>query len=121
MKIEATEAYNLLLTLHSYNTAKRKVLLTLAHIYPRSVSGTQLAKMTGYSTKANVLYRGPIEELETDKLILVDRLTPKLYSIRINHEHPLMNLFIELSREAGEEIRTQFLEFIDGEAKTHDR
>ncbi len=112
MIIEATDAYNLLLTLHSYNTAKRKVLLSLAHIYPRSVSGTQLAKMTGYSTKANVLYRGPIEELENDNLILVDRLTPKLYSIRINHEHHLMHLFLELCREAGEEIRSQLLNFV---------
>jgi len=119
MNIDASDAYNLLLTFHSYNTAKRKVLLTLAHIYPKSVSGTQLAKMTGYSTKANVLYRGPIEELENDELILVDRLTPKLYSIRINHEHQLMQLFITLCREAGEEIRTQFLEFINtrGEKK----
>ena len=119
MNVEATAAYNLLLTLHSYNTAKRKVLLTLAHIYPRSVSGTQLAKMTGYSTKANVLYRGPIEELEADQLILVDRLTPRLYSIRINHEHQLMALFINLCREAGEELQTQFLDFIDagGESK----
>jgi len=117
MKIEATDAYNLILTLHSYSTAKRKVLLTLAHIYPKSASGTQLAKMTGYSTKANVLYRGPIEELENDDLIIVDRLTPKLYSIRINHEQHLMKLFLALCQEAGEEIREQLLDFINVRGK----
>ena len=117
MNIEASDAYNLILTLHSYSTAKRKVLMTLAHVYPKSVSGTQLAKMTGYSTKANVLYRGPIEELENDDLIIVDRLTPKLYSIRINHEHQLMHLFIEICREAGAEISAQLLEFINAREK----
>ncbi|MFX1513756.1 MAG: hypothetical protein ACFFCQ_14325 [Promethearchaeota archaeon] len=86
---------------------KRRLLIVLGHIYPKAVSGIQLAKLSGYSTKANALYRGPLKALQEESLVLVDKLTPRLFSIRINHEHPVMELLVKLCQEHGQEIQSQ--------------
>jgi hypothetical protein len=34
-------------------------------------------------------------------MIMIDQLTPKLYAIRINNEHPLLMLLVEMCRKYG--------------------
>jgi len=107
-EIKSEVIYNLVLALSSYTEIKRKILLCLAHIYPRAVSGTQLSMMIGYSGKARTLYRGVLDHLEDDNAILLDKLTPKLYSIRINHNHPLMKVLIDLCQTYGKSLKEKY-------------
>ena len=106
--LDSQKVYDLILAFASYTEVKRKILVCLAHIYPQAVSGTQLSKMIGYSGKARTLYRGVLDRLKEDNVILLDKLTPKLFSIRINHNHHLMKLLIDLSQAHGAKSRDKF-------------
>jgi hypothetical protein len=97
------DTYDLLMSLLSLSEIQRRILISLAHIYPRAASGIQLITLIGYSGKAKSLYRGPLERLEQEELILVDRLTPRLHSIRVNHLHPLVAYLLELIEAHGTE------------------
>ncbi|MDO8124267.1 MAG: hypothetical protein Q6364_07810 [Candidatus Hermodarchaeota archaeon] len=107
------DSYDLIMSLLSLSEIQRRVLISLAHIYPKAASGKQLITLIGYSGKAKSLYRGPLERLEMEELILVDRLTPRLHSIRVNHLHPLIEFLLELIQAHGNatmELYTQALE-----------
>ncbi|MBD3404598.1 MAG: hypothetical protein GF411_00505 [Candidatus Lokiarchaeota archaeon] len=95
--------YELIQLMSSLNDTRRAILLALSHIYPRSVSGVQLSKLIGYSGKSRSLYRGVLSHLTEDKLIRIDELTPKLYAIRVNNEHPLLKVLVDLCRTYGED------------------
>lgn len=95
------DTYDLIMSLLSLSEIQRRILISLAHIYPRAASGKQLITIIGYSGKAKSLYRGPLERLEKEELILVDRLTPRLHSIRVNHLHPLIGFLLELIQSHG--------------------
>ncbi|MFX1296676.1 MAG: hypothetical protein ACFFD2_17695 [Promethearchaeota archaeon] len=112
VNVNSKEVYNLLIAFSSYTELKRKIILCLAHIYPQAVSGTQLSRMIGYSGKARTLYRGILDRLNEDNVILLDKLTSKLYSIRINHNHYLMKLLINLSQTFGMELKKKYIQFI---------
>ncbi len=107
-------AYELIQLMSSLNDTKRAILLALAHIYPRSVSGVQLSRLIGYSGKSRSLYRGVLSHLEQDRMILIDQLTPKLYAIRINPEHPLLKVLIEMCRDFGSEATEVYLKALEG-------
>jgi predicted transcriptional regulator with HTH domain len=107
--LDSKMVYDLLIAFSSYTELKRKILVCLAHIYPQAVSGSQLSMLIGYSGQARTLYRGVLDRLKADNVILLDKLTSKLYSIRINHEHPLMKLLVEISQENGLEIKANYL------------
>jgi len=107
--LDSKMVYDLLIAFSSYTELKRKILVCLAHIYPQAVSGSQLSALIGYSGQARTLYRGVLDRLKDDTVILLDKLTSKLYSIRINHDHPLMRLLIEISQENGLELKTKYL------------
>ncbi|MFW9935430.1 MAG: hypothetical protein ACFFCF_01140 [Promethearchaeota archaeon] len=112
-KNRGKDAYDLLMSLLSLSEIQRRILISLAHIYPRAASGKQLITLIGYSGKAKSLYRGPLERLEKEELILVDRLTPRLHSIRVNHLHPLISYLLELIEAHGKktmELYTKALE-----------
>ncbi|TFG09961.1 hypothetical protein EU538_03405 [Candidatus Thorarchaeota archaeon] len=98
-------AYEVIQLMSSLNDTRRAIVMALAHIYPKSVSGVQLSRLIGYSGKSRSLYRGVLSHLSEDKLILIDELTPKLYAIRINHEHPLLEFLVEICKEHGAEAR----------------
>ncbi|MFX1299494.1 MAG: hypothetical protein ACFFAL_06930 [Promethearchaeota archaeon] len=107
------DSYDLIMSLLSLSEIQRRILISLAHIYPKAASGKQLITLIGYSGKAKSLYRGPLERLEMEELILVDRLTPRLHSIRVNHLHPLIGYLLELIQAHGVatmELYTQALE-----------
>ena len=110
--LESEEVYQLLVAFSSYTELKRKIIVCLAHIYPQAVSGVQLSKMIGYSGQARTLYRGVLDRLKEDNVILLDKLTPKLYSIRINHNHQLMKMLVELAQTHGTELKRQYEEII---------
>ena len=97
--------YELIQLISSLNDTRRSILMALSHIYPRSVSGVQLSRMIGYSGKSRSLYRGVLSHLQENELILIDQLTPKLYAIRINPEHPLLTILVEMCRSFGEVSR----------------
>ncbi len=101
--------YELLQLMASFSDTKRAIIMALAHVYPRSVSGIQLSRLIGYSGKSRSLYRGVLSHLLEDHLILVDHLTPRLYAIRLNNEHPLLRVLIDLCRDYGEETRRLYM------------
>ena len=107
--------YELLQLMSSLNDTRRAILLSLAHIYPRSVSGVQLSRLIGYSGKSRSLYRGVISHLKENELIQIDQLTPKLYAIRVNNEHPLLSVLVELCRAHGEDARKIYLKALEEE------
>jgi hypothetical protein len=108
INITSKEMYDLLIGFASLNEMNRKILLCLAHIYPRAVSGVQLTRLIGYSGKAKSLYRGILQRLTEDKLILQDKLTSKLHSLRINHLHPLAKTLIGLCEKHGQQLREMY-------------
>ncbi len=101
------------MSLLSLSEIQRRILISLAHIYPRAASGTQLITLIGYSGKAKSLYRGPLERLETEELILVDRLTPRLHSIRVNHLHPLIGYLLELIQAHGKKTMELYIQALE--------
>jgi len=112
---ETASIYELLQLMSSLNDTRRAILLSLAHIYPRSVSGVQLSRLIGYSGKSRSLYRGVISHLKENELIQIDQLTPKLYAIRVNNEHPLLSVLVELCRAHGETARKIYLKALEEE------
>ncbi|MFW9806763.1 MAG: hypothetical protein ACFFFK_08550, partial [Candidatus Thorarchaeota archaeon] len=107
--------YELIQLMASLNDTRRSILLALAHIYPRSVSGVQLSRLIGYSGKSRSLYRGVISHLKENEMIQIDQLTPKLYAIRINNEHPLLNILVNLCKVHGEYSRKMYLKALEEE------
>ena len=105
--------YELVQLMSSLNDTRRAILLALGHIYPRSVSGVQLSRLIGYSGKSRSLYRGVLSHLQENNMIQIDQLTPKLYSIRINNEHPLLTLLVEMCRVHGKESRKIYLNALE--------
>ena len=103
--ITTEEMYDLLIGFASLSELNRKILLCLAHIYPRAVSGVQLTRLIGYSGKAKSLYRGVIQRLTEEQLILRDKLTSKLHSLRINHHHPIAKTLIAITAKHGQKLR----------------
>jgi len=112
---ELSLVYDLVQLMSSLNDTRRAILLALAHIYPRSVSGVQLSRLIGYSGKSRSLYRGVISHLKENELIQIDQLTPKLYAIRINNEHPLLSVLVSLCRVHGESARKIYLDALEEE------
>nr|MDO8113832.1 hypothetical protein [Candidatus Sigynarchaeota archaeon] len=104
--------YKLLLFLNSASDLERDILICLSHVYPKSISATQLATMIDVSIKARTLSRGVLKRLGDAGYILLDKLTPKLYSIRINHEDSLMSLLVDTCK-AGDAVRESYLKKIE--------
>ena len=113
--VETSSVYELLQLMSSLNDTRRAILLALAHIYPRSVSGVQLSRLIGYSGKSRSLYRGVISHLKENEMIQIDQLTPKLYAIRVNNEHPLLSVLVDLCRAHGESARALYLKALEEE------
>jgi len=113
--------YDLLMSLLSLSEIQRRILISLAHIYPRAASGKQLISLIGYSGKAKSLYRGPLERLEEDELILIDRLTPRLHSIRVNHLHPLIAYLLELIQLYGKKTMELYVKALEDGTSIEER
>ena len=107
--------YELIQLMSSLNDTRRAILLALAHIYPRSVSGVQLSRLIGYSGKSRSLYRGVISHLKENEMIQIYQLTPKLYAIRINNEHPLLTILVDLCKVHGKLSRKMYLKALEEE------
>lgn len=101
--------YDLLLLLSTLGSNKIRAILVLAHQYPKAVTATQLSMLLGYSLKARTIYRGILDDLQERDLIFLDKLTPKVASIRLNHENPLLKSMIDLAQKYG----AKYLEVIE--------
>ena len=99
---EEKDDYELLLLLSTLGANKIRAILVLAHLYPKAITATQLSLLLGYSMKARTIYRGILEDLQNRELIYLDKLTPKVASIRLNHDNPLLKRLIDLSKKHGE-------------------
>jgi hypothetical protein len=106
---EAEKDYEMILLLSTLGANKIRAVLILAHIYPKAITATQLSNLLGYSMKARTIYRGILDDLEERKLIFLDRLTPKVASIRLNHENPILKRLIDLAKQYGD----KYLEVIE--------
>ena len=80
------------------------------------MSGVQLSRLIGYSGKSRSLYRGVLAQLKEEGLILIDQLTPKLFAIRINSEHPLLSLLVNLSKKFGKATANEYLWAMENES-----
>ncbi|MFX0102737.1 MAG: hypothetical protein ACFFCS_24430 [Candidatus Hodarchaeota archaeon] len=113
-----SKQYKLVMLLNSISDLERDILICLCHVYPKSISATQLARMIDVSIKARTLSRGVLKRLNESGYILLDKLTPKLYSIRINHEHEILSSLVKLCKEEGEALRQFFLKKINPDENT---
>ena len=48
-------------------------------------------------------------------MIQIDQLTPKLYAIRINNEHPLLSVLVDLCKVHGDASRAVYLKALEEE------
>lgn len=101
--------YELLLLLSTLGANKIRAVLILAHLYPKAITATQLSTLLGYSMKARTIYRGILDDLQERELIFLDKLTPKVASIRLNHENGLLKRLIDLAKTYG----ADYLKVID--------
>jgi hypothetical protein len=101
--------YELLLLMSTLGANKIRAVLILAHLYPKAITATQLSTLLGYSMKARTIYRGILDDLQERELIFLDKLTPKVASIRLNHENALLKRLIELTKSYGDD----YLKVID--------
>jgi hypothetical protein len=69
------EIYQLIMFVAGESALSRKILLALAHLYPKVISANQLVEIIEYSHKSRVLSRGILNVLEQRNLILRDKLT----------------------------------------------
>ena len=97
--------YELLLLLSTLGANKIRAILILAHLYPKAITATQLSTLLGYSLKARTIYRGILDDLQERELIFLDKLTPKVASIRLNHENELLKRLIDLAQTQGTEYQ----------------
>ncbi|MCG3222478.1 MAG: hypothetical protein H7641_13945 [Candidatus Heimdallarchaeota archaeon] len=104
--------YELLLLLSTLGANKIRAILILAHLYPKAITATQLSDILGYSMKARTIYRGILEDLQEKELIYLDKLTPKVASIRLNHDNPLLKRLIDLAKEHGENYQAVINEIL---------
>ena len=95
--------YELLLLMSTLGANKIRAILILAHLYPKAVTATQLSTLLGYSMKARTIYRGILDDLQERGLIFLDKLTPRVASIRLNHENVLLKRLIDLTKSYGDD------------------
>ena len=107
--------YELLLLLSTLGANKIRAILILAHLYPKAITATQLSEILGYSMKARTIYRGILEDLKEKELIYLDKLTPKVASIRLNHDNPLLKRLIDLAHDYGENYQKVIKELMGKE------
>ena len=106
--------YMLLLVLGTMTPLKINILMILSHLNPRQLTATQLTELLGYSKNSRVIYRGVLDELSGDNLILIEKVTTKKFSIRLNTNHPQMRRLHELCISHGEEMTTSLENILEG-------
>ena len=114
--------YELLLLFSTLGANKIRAILVLAHQYPKAVTASQLSTLLGYSLKARTIYRGILNDLQERDLIFLDKLTPKVASIRLNHENPLLSRLIDLAKKFGasyQEVIQDLTEINNNEENEH--
>ncbi|MHA2251744.1 MAG: hypothetical protein ACXAD7_15375 [Candidatus Kariarchaeaceae archaeon] len=109
---DQSKFYRLLMVFSSLEPLKLRILLILAHLSPQRVSASELTMLLGYSKKARTIYRGVLDQLQEDGFIVVDKITPKHFSIQISPHHPVMAELIELVIDDGDEYTNQLVQLL---------
>ena len=104
------EIHELFLLLQTYDDIKRSIIMVLAHIYPKEISGSQIANLAGYSRKSKYIFKsGALEILEKEKILVVSRPTKRLMMIKLNPEHNLLMKFSQICQDNGRILKETFL------------
>lgn len=104
------EIYKLFLIFQGFDDIKRSILMVLLHIYPKEVTASQLAELSGYSAKSKYIFKsGALEMLEKEKIIEISRPVKRLMLIKLNPENKLLIKFAELCQKEGKTLQELFL------------
>lgn len=104
------EIYDLFLLLQTYDDIKRSIIMVLVHIYPKEISGSQMATLAGYSKKSKYIFKsGALEILEKDKIITISRPAKRLMLIKLNDENRLLTKFSDICQSNGTALKELFL------------
>lgn len=104
------DIYDLFLLFQGLDEMKRSILMVLLHIYPKEVSATQIASLSGYSSTSKYIFKsGALEMLEKENLILISRPAKRLSIIKINPEHELLLKFSALCQRKGKDLQELLL------------
>lgn len=106
--------YNLLMVLGSLSPLKIKILLLLAHLYPKRINATELTLLLGYSKNSRIIYRGVLDELQQEQLISIDKISSKKFSIQLDINNPITINLSELCIEFGEDYSRNLINFLEG-------
>lgn len=113
-KIPATlsdnEVYDLFLLLQTFDDIKRSIIMVLALIYPKEVSASQIAELSGYSKKSKYIFKSDaLEILEKDKIITISRPAKRLMLIKLNSKNELLMKFSTICQTNGKILQESFL------------
>ena len=107
-----------MMLLQSLDEIRRSIVMSLAHIYPKKVTATQLSLISGYSVKSKYLYRSKaIAFLEDEGLIQVERIGKRLMLVQLNQENTLLQYLVELCLEEGGKITVSLLSMLEEDQK----
>lgn len=107
-----------MMLLQSLDEIRRSIVMSLAHIYPKKVTATQLSLISGYSVKSKYLYKSKaIAFLGEEGLIKVERIGKRLMLVQLNHENPLLQHLVELCLEDGHKITESLLSLLEEDQK----
>ncbi|MFX1250495.1 MAG: hypothetical protein ACFFCZ_02680 [Promethearchaeota archaeon] len=103
------EVYELFLLFQSLDDLKKSILMVLAHIYPKTVTATQLSELAGYSTQSKYIFKSKaLEALQKENLIEIRRPTKRLMLIKLHPDNVLLYKFATICQIEGDAIADQF-------------
>ncbi|OLS26112.1 MAG: hypothetical protein HeimC3_10850 [Candidatus Heimdallarchaeota archaeon LC_3] len=82
---------------------ERQAWFYIAKIFPKPSTGIELARQIGSSETSKTIYKS-IENLKKKRLIVVNQLHPRVFSIQANEKHPLTNLLIDFGNYYDKQI-----------------
>ncbi|MHA1982841.1 MAG: hypothetical protein ACW967_00705 [Candidatus Hodarchaeales archaeon] len=80
---------------------ERQAWLYTTIVYPKPCTGVEIARNIGSSETSKTIYKS-IENLNRKRLVIINQLHPRVFSIQANKDHPLTNLLIDFNEYYGE-------------------
>jgi exopolysaccharide biosynthesis predicted pyruvyltransferase EpsI len=80
---------------------ERQAWLYTTRVYPKPCTGVEIARSIGSSETSKTIYKS-IENLKQKRLVIINQLHPRVFSIQANKDHPLTHLLIDFNEYYGE-------------------
>jgi hypothetical protein len=110
LSLTSEETYSLFLFFQGLDDLKRAMIMVLAHIYPKQVTATQLAQLSGYSKSSRYIYKsGALESLQKEEIIVIEKPTSRLMLIQLNSNNTLLMKFVDICQKEGKNLNEHFL------------